>query len=79
LLYAVAYWAVGIKGIDPNASSLTVLGNSLYLSVITFSTVGFGDYHPANLPGKMLAASEGLLGIFFTGLFLVTFVKKYSR
>jgi hypothetical protein len=55
------------------------LGNSLYLSIITFTTIGYGDYQPAGPLGKTLASIEGLLGIFFTGLFLVTFVKKFSR
>jgi|SRR5271157_153712 len=72
LLFAVGYW---LSGIEPAGD----LGNCMYLSVITFSTVGYGDLHPATPIGKVLAASEGLLGIFFTGLFLVTFVKRFSR
>jgi Ion channel len=72
LLFAVGFW---LSGIGPAGD----LGNCMYLSVITFSTVGYGDLHPATPIGKVLAASEGLLGIFFTGLFLVTFVKKFSR
>jgi hypothetical protein len=63
-------------GIEPPPGNF---GDALYLSVLTFTTVGYGDYHPATGLGKFFAASEALLGIFFTGLFLVTFVKRYSR
>jgi hypothetical protein len=77
LLFALGFWYAGI---DPTSRiSLDNFGNSLYLSVITFATVGYGDLHPSTPIGKFLAASEGLLGIFFTGLFLVTFVKRFSR
>jgi hypothetical protein len=77
IAYALAYLGVWV---DPHTGNRMVdLGNSLYFSAITFSTVGYGDFHPTNTIGKVLAASEGLLGIFFTGLFLVTFVKKFAR
>ena len=76
-LYAALYL---YSGIDPHAADL--IGNAInciYFSAITFATVGYGDLHPASNFSKLLAASEGLFGIFFTGLFLVTFVKRHAR
>ena len=54
-------------------------GKAVYLSAITFTTLGYGDVTPATWLGKVLAATEALSGIFFTGLFLVTFVKRFTR
>lgn len=44
--------------------------DSLYLSVITITTVGFGDIAPLSPWAKILTAVEGLVGIGFVGIAL---------
>ena len=44
--------------------------DSLYLSTITITTVGYGDMVPATGAAKLLTALEGLAGIGFIGLVL---------
>jgi Ion channel len=75
--YAMLYYFSGIK--PQEARPIANIINCVYLSIITFATVGYGDVQPASNLSKMLAASEGLFGIFCTGLFLVTFVKRFAR
>ena len=48
---------------------------SLYFSIVTFSTVGYGEIIPKP-PFRLIAASEGLVGIFFTGLFLFALARR---
>ena len=43
--------------------------SALYFSIITFTTVGYGDYHPT-LDGRMVAATEALTGYVFFGVFI---------
>lgn len=43
---------------------------SLYLSVMTITTVGYGDIAPLTPVGKALAAFQGLAGIGFVGIAL---------
>lgn len=43
---------------------------SLYLSVMTITTVGYGDLAPLTRTGKILTAVEGLAGIGFVGVAL---------
>lgn len=50
--------------------------NNLYLSFITFTTVGYGDYEPINAWGRTLAILEGFAGPFMVSLFVVSLVKK---
>jgi voltage-gated potassium channel Kch len=47
-----------------------VFGNALYLSVVTMTTVGFGDITPVGFLAKTLIGVQGLLGIGFVGLVL---------
>jgi hypothetical protein len=54
------------------------LGNGLYFSVVTFATVGYGDWHPLNW-ARMAAAIEGLLGVFVQSVFTVSFARKILR
>lgn len=51
--------------------------NSLYLSVVTFTTLGFGDITPIDHDGyKLLVGSEALLGAFCMGLLVAGFANK---
>lgn len=43
---------------------------SLYLSIMTITTVGYGDVAPLTRTGKVLTAVEGLAGIGFVGVAL---------
>jgi len=47
-----------------------VFGDALYLSVVTMTTVGYGDLAPIGFMAKTLTAIQGLLGIGFVGLVL---------
>lgn len=87
LLFALAYWLLGITGggslirLQPDLSvkqNLVHLGTSLYFSVVTFTTLGYGDLVPIGL-SRLLAAVEAFTGSFTLALFVVVFVKKMTR
>lgn len=52
--------------------------NSLYLSIVTFTTLGFGDITPikAGAFSKFLVASEALIGVFLMGLLVAGYSNK---
>ncbi len=52
--------------------------NSLYFSVVTFTTLGYGDLSPAGWT-RVFAAVEAFIGSFTLALFVVVFVKKMTR
>jgi hypothetical protein len=76
VFFSFGYYVTGLTGSSQN---LYDFAETLYFSVVTFTTLGLGDIVPATRVGQFLAAIEALFGIFFTGLFLVTFVKRFSR
>lgn len=52
--------------------------SALYFSVVTFTTLGYGDYHPESWL-RFLAAFEALLGAVFIALLIVTLSRKLIR
>ena len=74
-LFALLYWPLAggttIRNFDGNF-------NSLYFSVVTFSTIGYGDYAPLSWL-RLPAGLEGLLGLVLTSVFTVSFARKLIR
>ena len=76
-------WGV-IDGASPPNSIAHVgpwyvrLGNALYFSAITFTTIGYGDLHPVHW-AKLAGAIEGVLGVFLMAVFTVSFARKMLR
>ena len=79
LFYAATYLALNaIVYADSVAYKMSV-GDYIYYSVITFTTVGYGDFIPkAAATFRFLAASEAFIGTFMIGLFIFTLARKYS-
>ncbi len=82
-LYGLAYFFTGVKfdGTTCTVASqaperLSHLGECLYYSFITFTTVGYGDITPCGAFSRLLAASEALAGIFTMGLFVTANARK---
>ena len=48
---------------------------ALYFSVVTFTTLGYGDLQPA-FAFRLVAASEALVGLLLSGLFLFTLSRR---
>lgn len=60
------------------SENLMQLLTCLYFSVVTFTTLGYGDLIPFGL-SRLLAAIEAFIGSFTLALFVVVFVKKMTR
>ncbi|MFA5087763.1 MAG: potassium channel family protein [Candidatus Omnitrophota bacterium] len=52
-------------------------GNSIYFSIITFTTLGYGDISPKGYPDlRMLCSIEALIGVLLIGLFVAGFANR---
>ena len=50
--------------------------DAIYFSIITSSSIGYGDYYPTTTYGKFLVSTQALLFLFFVVLFLNFFSTK---
>ncbi len=87
LMCAVGYFLFGVNydgqriEFNPTQSLLTnteMFFLSLYYSVVTFTTLGYGDITPIGIT-RVFAALEAFLGSFIIALFVVVFVKRMTR
>ncbi len=53
--------------------------NPLYLSLMTFVTLGYGDFQPAAGWLKLVTGAEGILGVTLLALFTVAWGRKMVR
>ncbi|NKC17649.1 hypothetical protein CWC29_002115 [Pseudoalteromonas sp. S4498] len=74
-LYAGVYNSVDWVDKDGNSYDLSLF-DSFYYSVVTFSTLGYGDITPNTEVLKVLAGSEALIGALTIGLLIAGFSNK---
>lgn len=87
LISAILYFLFGVnhgdeilqidfsQGLMANISTFFM---TLYYSVVTFSTLGYGDITPFGIT-RLFAALEAFIGSFTIALFVVVFVKRMTR
>jgi len=74
LYYRNFFCSFKTKGITLNAFS-----GSLYFSLVTMSTLGYGDITPKNIFGIILCSVQTLVGIFMALLILGRFISLLPR
>ena len=76
-VYALIFWTTGAITRGEPVYAPTFM-ESLYFSVVTFTTLGYGDYHPKSAY-QTLAVSEALIGAFILAFFVVVVSRRLVR
>jgi len=85
LIWTMAYWLVYY--LTPEAFAFnTATGtkqtmegfNAFYFSLITLSTIGYGDITPVSKVARMLAAMEAMTGLLYVAVLIARLVGLYS-
>jgi uncharacterized protein YjbI with pentapeptide repeats len=82
--YAVIYYVGKLIEYSDGVSQIaySTLGGFLtcfYFSVVTFTTLGFGDISPVTDAGRAIASVEAFTGAFMIALFVLVFGRKMIR
>lgn len=75
---ASIFWFTGLTS-NATDELLHSVWTSLYFSVVTFTTLGYGDFSPPPGLARVAATIEALCGLFLMSLFLVTLVRRFGR
>lgn len=83
LCFAIGFFILGVgtSGICADRSTQTlgeIIEHCLYLSFVTFTTVGYGDFSPCTTLGRLLACCEAFSGVFIMGLFVSAYGRKFA-
>jgi hypothetical protein len=62
----------------PETTNVELIGYSLYLSVITFTTTGYGDAYPNSLFTRTIAGCEAVTGILLLSLLVFALTTRYA-
>ena len=82
MLWAAIYCAMG--AFSPGSIQLSGhptdrQSELLYFSLITLSTVGYGDVVPVSGEARMVAALEGMAGVLYIAITMAVLVSSYTR
>lgn len=69
-VFALFYWAMPDGQFRIPDGGTTGFGGWLYYSIVTITTLGFGDYTPMGMAAQWVTAVEVLLGLVTIGFFL---------
>jgi D-alanyl-lipoteichoic acid acyltransferase DltB (MBOAT superfamily) len=72
LLFANIYRWTGIN--YGNEDAIYRLPESIYFAIITFTTVGYGDFHPMSLSARVAACIEALSGYVILGVLVAALI-----
>jgi voltage-gated potassium channel len=70
ILLLINYFEMIMSGKDV----INDAGTALYFSIVTITTLGYGDYTPIGGLGRFLVSAETIMGIVFIVLVLSTFI-----
>lgn len=79
LFSVFGYKLIGGKNLGSSFIYSNEIIKSIYHSIVTFLTIGYGDIHPLNPVGMIISGFEGFIGLFLMSYFTVAFVRKVLR
>lgn len=74
LAFALIYWSAPENSLKENLNFI----KSLYFSIVTITTLGYGDVLPKDNLFMLLISLEAIVGVLIIGLFLNSLWNKYT-
>ncbi|CAF4047304.1 unnamed protein product [Rotaria sp. Silwood2] len=71
----IGSWCLRACSYLPTHEHISML-NSMWLFVITFTTVGYGDFTPTTYCGRAISAMTSLVGVFSTAVIIAVLAQK---
>jgi len=78
LTFGLAYYAFDLIEHTDTEDPVTLF-DGLYFSALTFTTLGYGDFNPANSAGQVLAVAETSMGVILLAILVFVFGRRATR
>ncbi|WP_223694764.1 potassium channel family protein [Leifsonia poae] len=76
-IYVISLAVYSVERNAPHAS-ITSFGDSVWWACVTMATVGYGDYYPVTVPGRMFAVVLMIGGVGIVGTASATIVSYFN-
>ncbi len=76
LIFTFLFMSSGISNSIIGGSTSKYFLDCAYFSVITFTTLGYGDFRPLEGWGRIFAGTEAFIGALMMALFVYTFARR---
>ncbi len=77
--YGVLYYLLDKCGEKMFSNSLVSILNSIYYSVVTITTIGYGEYFPTNVISRIYVVLQIVSGMFLLGVSLATYMNQEEK
>ncbi|CAF1235129.1 unnamed protein product [Rotaria sordida] len=75
IVFLIGSWCLRACNYTPTNEHMSML-NAMWLFIVTFLTVGYGDFAPSTYCGRTIASIIGLFGILATALLITVLSQK---
>ncbi|CAF3966647.1 unnamed protein product, partial [Rotaria sordida] len=75
IVFLIGSWCLRACNYTPTNEHMSML-NAMWLFIVTFLTVGYGDFAPSTYCGRTMASLIGLFGILITALVITVLTQK---
>ena len=78
IIFSIIYYMYGVEGVDDKGKIITIendMWTSLYFSIVTWTTLGYGDFKPT-VDLRLVAALEALLGYLYMSILVGIFINS---
>lgn len=81
ILVSTFFYKFGTEGIARGATKdpITDTFQLLYFSIVTFTTLGYGDFQPSGSPAQWIASMESLVGALLIALLVAVLGRRATR
>ena len=76
LIFTFLFMGSGISSSIIGSSTSKKFLDCVYFSVITFTTLGYGDFRPLEGWGRLFSGTEAFIGALMMALFVYTFARR---
>lgn len=70
IIWFISGWLLYYLEKDLECSIINGLPDGLYCAWITMTTIGYGDFTPESVPGKIISCIDGFFGIILMGVII---------